>query len=99
MCYTTFPSISPLHTHIHIICLLPFSSQACQYVKSESADYPLGKVDTDTTWEVSDPSDETFTFVITYKNGQKTSEGRDRYIPTFSLSHIRTHSSYVLRPV
>ena len=78
-CYTTFPSISPLHTHIHIICLLPFSSQACQYVKSQIAGYPLGKVDTDTTWEVSDPSDETFTFVITYKNGQKTSEGRDRY--------------------
>ena len=44
-------------------------NQTMQYVKSESADFPLGKVDTDTTWEVSDPSDEAFTFVITYKNG------------------------------
>ena len=71
---TTFPSISHTNTR-----LLPFSSQACQYVKSQKEDYPLGKVDTDTTWEVSDPSDETFTFVITYKNGQKTPEGKDRY--------------------
>jgi hypothetical protein len=53
------------------------SAVACQYVKSQSTDYPLGKVDQETTWEVTDPSDSSLTFVINYKKGQKDKKTRE----------------------
>ena len=52
-------------------CVLFPCLQACQLnTEQTNVDTPLGKVDKDTTWVVTDTSDDSVTFVITYKNGQ-----------------------------
>ncbi|CAI8043561.1 hypothetical protein GBAR_LOCUS24159, partial [Geodia barretti] len=58
---------------------------ACQYVENQG-DYPLGKVDQHTTWEVTDTSDSSLTFVITYKNGQKSGDKTRETTVTFKYA-------------
>ena len=66
-------------SHRHRVCplLLPHL-QACQLNRDVNVDTPLGKVDEDTTWVVTDTSDDSFTFVITYKNGQPAAGDKKR---------------------
>jgi hypothetical protein len=56
---------------------------ACQYVIKQKSDYPLGKFDEATTWEVTNTSASSLSFVITYKNGQKTDKKNRETTVTF----------------
>jgi hypothetical protein len=56
---------------------------ACQYVIKQKSDYPLGKEDSDTTWEVTDTSASSLAFVITYMHGQKTGQKTRETTVTF----------------
>ena len=56
--------------HVYSVTHLMSVLQACQYVISEEAYYPLGRFDKNTTWEIVTlaPPD-AFEFNITYRDG------------------------------
>jgi hypothetical protein len=45
--------------------------QACQHVIKQDTNFPLGKADANTTWEIMTLSPDDFEFKITYTGGQQ----------------------------